>query len=218
LGGRYSEKGAETLMNTYLTMKELKEALPEIPENSLKRYIQEHQEYLDFKKEHNRYKVHVSEIEKLKIIRQLYSAGLKKEEVNDKLEESGIPITITYHADESKSLVSVNHELTDMKKLVSFLVQQNEQSRLQQNKVKEQNKHLIHEVQELKDTIEEIRQTLVNEYERETETEALLRDSLLATQKSIEEVASSIEARKSKRVWFIQIKNFFLRSIKPEKH
>jgi hypothetical protein len=218
LGGRYSEKGAETLMNTYLTMKELKEALPEIPENSLKRYIQEHQEYLDFKKEHNRYKVHVSEIEKLKIIRQLYSAGLKKEEVNDKLEASGIPVTITYNVDESKSLVSVNHELTDMKKLVSFLVQQNEQSRLQQNKVKEQNKHLIHEVQELKDTIEEIRQTLVDEYERETETEALLRDSLLATQKSIEEVASSIEARKSKRVWFIQIKNFFLRSIKPEKH
>jgi hypothetical protein len=218
LGGRYSEKGAETLMNTYLTMKELKEALPEIPENSLKRYIQEHQEYLDFKKEHNRYKVHVSEIEKLKIIRQLYSAGLKKEEVNDKLEASGIPVTITYNVDESKSLVSVNHELTDMKKLVSFLVQQNEQSRLQQNKVKEQNKHLIHEVQELKDTIEEIRQTLVNEYERETETEALLRDSLLATQKSIEEVASSIEARDSKRVWFIQIKNFFLRSIKPEKH
>jgi len=205
-------------MNTYLTMKELKEALPEIPENSLKRYIQEHQEYLDFKKEHNRYKVHVSEIEKLKIIRQLYSAGLKKEEVNDKLEASGIPVTITYNVDESKSLVSVNHELTDMKKLVSFLVQQNEQSRLQQNKVKEQNKHLIHEVQELKDTIEEIRQTLVNEYERETETEALLRDSLLATQKSIEEVASSIEARNSKRVWFIQIKNFFLRSIKPEKH
>lgn len=218
MGGRYSEKGAETLMNTYLTMKELKEALPEIPENSLKRYIQEHQEYLDFKKEHNRYKVHVSEIEKLTIIRQLYSAGLKKEEVNDKLEASGIPVTITYNVDESKSLVSVNHELTDMKKLVSFLVQQNEQSRLQQNKVKEQNKHLIHEVQELKDTIEEIRQTLVNEYERETETEALLRDSLLATQKSIEEVASSIEAKKSKRVWFLQIKNFFLRSIKPEKH
>ena len=205
-------------MNTYLTMKELKEALPEIPENSLKRYIQEHQEYLDFKKEHNRYKVHVSEIEKLTIIRQLYSAGLKKEEVNDKLEASGIPVTITYNVDESKSLVSVNHELTDMKKLVSFLVQQNEQSRLQQNKVKEQNKHLIHEVQELKDTIEEIRQTLVNEYERETETEALLRDSLLATQKSIEEVASSIEAKKSKRVWFLQIKNFFLRNIKPEKH
>ena len=204
-------------MNTYLTMKELKEALPEIPENSLKRYIQEHQEYLDFKKEHNRYKVHVSEIEKLTLIRQLYGAGLKKEEVNDKLDESGIPITITYNADESKSLVSVNHELTDMKKLVSFLVQQNEQSRLQQNKVKEQNQHLIHEVQELKNTIEEIKQTLVIEHERETEIEALLRESLLATQKSIEEVASSIEVKRSKGLWLIQIKDFFLRSIKLKK-
>ena len=203
-------------MNTYLTMKELKEALPEIPENSLKRYIQEHQEYLDFKKEHNRYKVHVSEIEKLTIIRQLYSAGLKKGR-NDKLEESGIPITITYHADENKSLVSVNHELTDMKKLVSFLVQQNEQSRLQQNKVKEQNKQLIHEVQELKGTIEEIKQTLINKNERETEIEALFRDSLLATQKSIEEVASSIEVKKNKALWLLQMKDFFLRSIKLKK-
>ena len=198
-------------------MKELKEALPEIPENSIKRYIQEHQEYLDYKKEHNRYKVHVSEIEKLKIIRQFYSAGLKKEEVNDKLEESGFPITITYNEGDSKSLVSVNHELSDMKKLVSFLVQQNEQSRLQQNKVKEQNKQLIHEVQELKGTIEEIRQTFVVEHERETEIEALLRDSLLATQKSIEEVASSIEVKKNKGLWLVHMKDFFLRSIKLKK-
>ena len=204
-------------MNTYLTMKELKEALPEIPENSLKRYIQEHQEYLDFKKEHNRYKVHVSEIEKLTLIRQLYGAGLKKEEVNDKLDESGIPITITYNADESKSLVSVNHELTDMKKLVSFLVQQNEQSRLQQNKVKEQNRHLIHEVQELKTTIEEIKQALVVEHEREMENEAVLRESLLAAQKSIEEVASSIEVKRSKGLGLMQFKDSLLRRIKLEK-
>ena len=136
-------------------MKELKEALPEIPENTLKRYIQEHQEYLDFKKEHNRYKVHVSEIEKLTLIRQLYGTGLKKEEVNEKLEESGLPITITYNANESRSLVSVNNELMDMKKLVSFLVQQNEQSRLRQNVVKEQNQHLIEEVQGLKRYISE---------------------------------------------------------------
>src|SRR5438309_2246631 len=97
-------------MNTYLTMKELKEALPEIPENSLKRYIQE-----------------------------------------------------------------------------------------------------------LKGTIEEIRQTLVNENERETEIEVLFRDSLLATQKSIEEVASSIEVKKNKGLWLLQIKDFFLRSIKLKK-
>src|SRR3954466_1922466 len=205
-------------MNTYLTMKEQRRKLPEIPENSLKRYIQEHQEYLDFKKEHNRYKVHVSEIEKLTLIRQLYGTGLKKEEVNEKLEESGLPITITYNADESRSLVSVNNELMDMKKLVSFLVQQNEQSRLRQNVVKEQNQHLIKEVQGLKDTIEEIRLTLENGNERETEIVGSLRDSLLATQKSIEEVAGSIEVQKNKGFWLTQVKKFFLRGIKFEKH
>lgn len=137
-------------MNQYLTMKELKEALSEIHENSLKRYLQEHEEFLDSKKEHNRYKIQASEIEKLKRIRQYYSAGLKKEEVTAKLEEIGLPVTITYDANEDRSLVSINNELAQMKKLVSFLVQQNEQSRLQQNKVREQNQQLIHEVQELK--------------------------------------------------------------------
>lgn len=194
-------KGAEFLMNQYLTMKELKDALPEIPENSLKRYLQEHEEYLEFKKEHNRYKIRVSEIEKLKLIRQFYAAGLKKEEVNTKLEESGIPITITYNANEDKSLVSVNNELTDMKKLVSFLVQQNEQFRLQQNKVKEQNQHLINEVQELRHTMEEIMKEQKNEHERESEKVASILGSMLATQKTIEEVAISMEAKKSKWHW-----------------
>ena len=187
-------------MNSFLSIKELKEALPEIPENSLKRYLLEHQEYLDVRKEHNRYKVHASDIEKLKLIRQFYSEGLKKEEVNAKLDEAGIPIVITLDSNEDQSLVSVNQELTDMKKLVSFLVQQNEQSRIQQNKVKEQNQQLIHEVQEMKQLIEEMRE----EQERKHESErALLRESILATQKTMEQVASSVEAKKGrwKRLW-----------------
>lgn len=187
-------------MSQYLSIKELKETLPEIPENSLKRYLQEHQEYLDFKKEHNRYMVHATDIEKLRLIRQLYSDGLKKEEVNVKLDESGIPITITFDPDESRSLVSVNNELMDMKKLVSFLVQQNEQSRLQQNKVKEQNQQLIQEIQEMKQLIEGMKNVQETKHERET---ALLRESLLATQKTMAEVASSVEVKKGrwKRFW-----------------
>jgi Xaa-Pro aminopeptidase len=182
-------------------MKELKEALPEIPENSLKRYLQEHQEYLNFKKEHNRYIVHISEIDKLTLIRKLYADGLKREEVNAKLEESGIPITITYDANENESLVSVNHELTDMKKLVSFLVQQNEQSRFQQNKIKELNQHLMNEVQELRNMIEEIREVQIIEYEREHEKVASILASLLATQKTIEEVAISVHMKKDRWFW-----------------
>lgn len=51
-------------------MKELKDLLPDIPENSLKRYLIEYEEYLHFKKEHNRYRVHASEVENLKLIRK----------------------------------------------------------------------------------------------------------------------------------------------------
>lgn len=184
-------KGAESLMNQYLTMKELKETLSEIPENSLKRYLLEHEEFLDFKKEHNRYKIHVSEIEKLKRIRQYYAAGLKKEEVCAKLEESGIPVTITYDANEDQSLISINNELTNMKKLVSFLVQQNEQSRLQQNKVKEQNQQLIHDVQELRQTFEEIMTEQKMEHEKVTSQ----LERIIATQQK------SAETNKFKILW-----------------
>ncbi len=192
------------MANQYLTMKELKEALPDIPENSLKRYLQEHAEYINFKKEHNRYKVQASEVEKLKFIRKLYSDGLKKEEVTAKLEEAGIPVIITVDNEEestSTSLMNVNHELTDMKKLVSFLVQQNEQSRLSQNKIREQNKQLIHEVQELKQTIEELRRAQEQGHEKESEKVTSLYEKLMATQKSVEEVASAVEAEKTKSIW-----------------
>lgn len=192
------------MANQYLTMKELKEALPEIPENSLKRYLQEHAEYINFKKEHNRYKIQASEIEKLKLIRKLYSDGLKKEEVTTKLEEAGFPVTITVEDEEessSTSLMNVNHELTDMKKLVSFLVQQNEQSRLQQNKIREQNKQLIYEVQELKQTIDDLRMAHEQGNEQESEKVTTLYEKLMATQKSVEEVASAMEAEKSKSIW-----------------
>lgn len=182
-------------------MKELKEALPEIPENSLKRYLQEHQEYLNFKKEHNRYMIHVSEIEKLKLIRQYYSQGFKREEVNAKLEESGFHVTITMDPDKSTLLPSVNGELADMKKLVSFLVQQNEQNRMQQNKIKDQNKQLIHEVQELTQIIGEMKEIFQENQKREAKKIAFLSDSLLVTQKSVEEVASKVEANKSNRFW-----------------
>ena len=187
-------KVLNTLINQYLTIKELKEALPEIPENSLKRYLQEHEEYLNFKKDHNRYKIHVSEIEKLKMIRQYYSDGLKKEEVNIKLEESGFPITITIDHDNNTSLVSINSELTDMKKLISFLVQQNEQTRIQSNKIKDQNQQLIHEVNQL-------REMLQKEVIREAKTVAFLSESLIATQKTVEEVVSSVEVEKSRGFW-----------------
>jgi hypothetical protein len=194
-------KVLKTLVNQFLTIKELKEALPEIPENSLKRYLQEHEEYLNFKKDHNRYRIHISEIEKLKLIRQYYSEGFKKEEVNAKLEESGFPITITIDPNDNPSLLSVNDELADMKKLVSFLVQQNEQTRMQQNKIKDQNKQLIHEVHELSQTIEAMSEMLQKEYKREAKTVAFLSESLVETQKSVGEVVSSVEAEKSRGFW-----------------
>ncbi|MFD0051499.1 hypothetical protein ACFVHQ_19635 [Actinomycetes bacterium NPDC127524] len=190
-----------TLIHPYLTMKELKDLLPDIPENNLKRYLMEHKQFLDFKKEHNRYRVHVSEVEKIKLIGKFYSEGLKKEEVNAKLEESGLHVTINHDAEKNKSLVSVNQEMSDMKKLISFLVQQNEQARLNQNKIKSQNKDLLSEIQEMKEVIEEFRETQEAERQAQAETFSSLRESLLETGKSLQEAAVHLVTEKRKISW-----------------
>ncbi|MEH7342279.1 hypothetical protein V7122_00080 [Bacillus sp. JJ1532] len=100
-------------------------------------------------------------------------------------------LTMKELKDALPELVSVNNELTNMKKLVSFLVQQNEQSRLQQNKVREQNQQLIHEVQELRQTIEEI----MTEQKMEHEKVASQLEWIIATQQK------SVETKKSKWLW-----------------
>ena len=146
------------MSENYLTLKQLVE-LVDIPENSCKRYLQEHEQFLNYKKVHNRYMIHVSAVETLKIIRKLYGEGLKKEAVDEHLNGAGVPVTITMDSEEnSTSLINVNAELQEMKKMMQLLFQ----------KAEDDKKVLLQEITDLKqlvnrkeaDKITELRKSL----------------------------------------------------------
>lgn len=115
------------MSKTHFTLREMVE-LVNIPENSLKRYMQEHEEFILFDKEHNRFRIHASAVEPLKLIRRLYGDGLKKEEVHQRLIDSGEPVTIVVSSeDKDVDLVNLNEELTEMKRLLQEQMDFNQQ-------------------------------------------------------------------------------------------
>lgn len=156
----------------YLTLKQLIEIV-DIPENSCKRYLQEHEQFLNYKKVHNRYMIHVSAVETLKIIRKLYGEGLKKEAVDEHLNGAGVPVTITMDSEEdSTSLINVNAELQEMKKMMHLLFQ----------KAEDDKKVLLQEIADLKQ--------LVNRKEA---------DKITELRKSLEDKQGEAEAREKEQ-------------------
>ena len=99
------------------------EALTGIPNATLKRYILNHPQFIHFKKIGREYRIRITEIEKLKIIRKLYNDGHKMDVVNEKLATEGLPITITSNSEDGLNLISVNEEVAELK---SMLVLQNQ--------------------------------------------------------------------------------------------
>lgn len=145
------------------------------------------------------YKVHAFEMEKLKKISKFVS----KTKIVTQQEGSEIQLPTTYNdsKDTNHSLHSIDHELTDIKRLLSFLVQQNEQSRLQQKKAKEQNDQMIQELKELKQIIEDIKEIQDKEYTREYYSFTSLYKSLVYIEEKVDDISSKIEDKKNKVHW-----------------
>ena len=127
------------MMNQYLTIERKND---QYPVNIIRRGHLKHGKNLKLKELHHAYKVSSIEMEKLKRMGKIPKAGTVIQQDN-----SEIQLPTGYSDSKDQSLI---HELTDIKRLLSFLVQQNEQSRLQQKKAKEQNDQIIQEINELK--------------------------------------------------------------------
>lgn len=170
--------------------------LVEIPENSCKRYLQEHEQFLNYRKVHNRFQIHVSAVDTLKTIRRLYGEGMRKEGVDEYLNSSGVPVTITVDSEEGKDLISVNQELQEMKKMMEMQVQFNQRIAQQMEADKKEMKEAFQqEIQELK--------TIINRQESEkiTQLRVSMDESKQAVEKATataEALAESLEAEKNK--------------------
>jgi hypothetical protein len=152
-------------VSEWYTLKEMIE-LVDIPENSLKRYIQEHDNFIKFNKEHNRYKIHESAVNVLKKIRKLYGEGHKKDEVNDRLREMGTPMDIVVKPDDDDG-IDYKKEFFSMQEMFIKQMQFNE--------------HVSNEIIEMKkivnkknaDEIGDLRKSLEKKREKENQ-EALI--------------------------------------------
>lgn len=187
-------------MNQYLTIENNKGLYSR---NRLKRIF--HKPYpssFNLKISSQHYKVRAHEMEKLLRITSLFSHK-KIEKMNKQQGESHLPIPAAYdHSTNHNQLhQSIDHELTDIKKLLSFLVQQNEQSRLQQKKMKEQNEKLLKELNELRQTLHEIKQEQDAEYEREYHSFTTIYKSLLYIEEKVDNIAVKTEDKKLKANW-----------------
>ena len=98
------------MSESYLSLKQLVD-LVEINENSCKRYMNDHEEFIRFDELHNRFRIHASAVETLKTIRRLYGEGYNREAVDEYLRELGLPVTITVNDKEGMDLVSIDRKL-----------------------------------------------------------------------------------------------------------
>lgn len=178
------------MMNQYLTIERKND---QYPVNIIRRGLLKHGKNLKLKELHHAYKVSSIEMEKLKRISKIIpKAGIARQQ-----DKSEIQLPTTY----SDSNNPNHYELTDIKRLLSFLVQQNEQSRLQQKKAKEQNDQMIQDIKELKQTIENIKEIQDEEYTREYHSFTSLYKSLLYIEEKVESISSKIEDKKNKVNW-----------------
>jgi DNA-binding transcriptional MerR regulator len=88
----------------------------EIPNQTIRRYINNHGVYLNPKKRGKSYYLVEESIKVIQEIRKLYNEGMTTQLVNDTLQERNIPMTITVSEGEEKVSVKVSEALQDMKK------------------------------------------------------------------------------------------------------
>ena len=178
------------MSESYLTLKQLVEVV-DIPENSVKRYMNEHEEFVRFDKMHNRYRIHVSAVETLKTIRRLYGEGLKREAVDEYLRGSGIPVTITVDSEEGTDLINVNEKLDSMEKMMQAQFLQNQKLHEELVTIKQElNSRDARMIKQLKDSMEEQAAT------KESEKVSDLRKTLEAKQR--DELMDAIDSASEK--------------------
>jgi len=186
------------------------EALTGIPNATLKRYILNHPQFIHFKKRGREYRIRITEIEKLKIIRKLYNDGHRMDVVNEKLEAEGLPITITSNSEEGLNMISVNEEVAELKTMLALQNQLLQQVVLKLDVVEkervERERLLLQELQEsnhlYKQNIGELKQ-LLNRHESERISELRLgMEEVSATVEVIKkEVELKQEAARNKSWW-----------------
>lgn len=145
-----------------------------IPNQTIRRYINNHGIYLNPKKRGKGYYLTEESIKVIQKIRKLYDEGMTAQLVNDTLQERNIPMTIVVNEGEEKSSIQINEVLQEFKKsmdeqneVIRSLVEQiKKQQEYIDNKLEERDLRLIEstkEIQEAKKQIAAVNQGEIKE-------------------------------------------------------
>lgn len=181
----------ENTANTdYISISEA-EKITGIANATLKRYILNHSQFVPHKKQGREYRIRLSDIEKLKLIRKYYVDGLKKDDVNLKLEAGGLPITYTSNSSEGTELISVNETVQELNRKLDLVMQFNQKLMQERENDKQQ---MALDKKELKEAfqqeIQELK-TIVNRQESEKVT--ALRLSMEESKQAVQEAFATAE-------------------------
>lgn len=135
-----------------------------IPNQTIRRYINNHGVYLNPKKRGKGYFLSEESIKVIQEIRKLYENGLTAQLVNDTLQERNIPMTITVSEGKQAMNIQVGEALNSMKKSIdeqnevirSLAEQMKKQQEYIDNRLEERDQRLIAAIKESQEARREI--------------------------------------------------------------
>lgn len=151
-----------------------------IPNQTIRRYINNHGVYLNPKKRGKGYFLSEESVKVIQEIRKLYDEGMTAQLVNDTLQERNIPMVITVSEGEQTMNIQVGEALSSMKKSID---EQNEVIRSLAEQIKKQQEYIDNRLEE-----------------RDQRLIAAIRES----QEARREIAAEKEEKKS---WFARLFN-----------
>ena len=173
--------------------------------STLIRHLKKHAHFVTWKMRGKEYRILLDDIDKLKTIKKYYDVENDGDAVNERLEKEGFSVTIVYNSEEDASVVLVNEELQEMKKLLQLVYQKSEADKqellqkieeVERERV-ERERLLLQERQESEhlhqQEIGEVKQ-LLNHQEAKRVSE--LRSNLEESKRAMEEVSASVEVLK----------------------
>jgi hypothetical protein len=95
----------------------------EIPDATVRRYIRNHGHHFKIKKKGKGYLIASESVEVMKKIREWYAEGKQTDQIDDKLAQTGIPMTVTVTDDEKDVTVNVAEALRRMEKSMTEINQ-----------------------------------------------------------------------------------------------
>lgn len=173
----------------YLTTSQVVEIVG-FNDTSLKRYLNNHSDFIDWKMVGRQYRINADSIPIIQQVRKLYENNYQRDEIEEFLHNEGTPVTITVDnkdTEDNKPIISLNEDIKDVRTLLHQQLRENEQ--------------LKQDINELKETSEDIHDELLKNNEQVKQELEEVKELSASLLKEFKELKESSEESKDKSWW-----------------